>query len=305
MAIVKPLKYISVNTALVIESTQKQLTGYAYGTYGAWTTTANPTANKTTYKVKYSSKNTTTSGTPSSLSAQLTQNVTINGTTIKYRNTRTVGDVTMTDVPCKYRTKSKIVYGSKYKSGGTYYQNKTVYKNYYVQRYYRDKPVYTDVLKTEVQDDQTTAFFDSYYYDMSTTPWTRVDRSNPFLPHPTTFNLSYEDLDANLSGVQDYNGRNTSGTYVKQNLRSNIRTIEMEWQGISQEDARQLVPVLSPSHSAYKKGLLKKGDQFVNIQFYDAYLGAYTTKVFFASARTFEVLPNGYYGKIAVTFTEV
>lgn len=264
---------------------------FDWGTYGSWTNFKSPVAASQT-SVKYS-KNTKDKIGSSKYGGL--GGVTKLGTTIPATAQRMIGGVERT---CEVRY---------YQRGYTIYERpsslkkkkkmaKKVYtaakpKQYRLQ--YKDKPVTQKAYSTYVNGTEYIYFADHYYIDGVEHP------TDGHLPHPTECKVKYSDVRKNFESSANNSDRDNSGSYVLSNVRANVVTLELSWEGLPPEEAADLLDTLNPSRDTTGQY------NYLVVQYLDPATNEVKNGTFFASDRSCETMPNGWVKNLSVTLTEV
>lgn len=210
-----------------------------------------------------------------------------------YKGVRIVPDPAVRYYQCGYTIIEKTAALKKDKK-----MSKTVYtkdKPYQYRLQYKDKPIFGAPYST-YENGIDYIYFGGYYYDED-----GVQVATPgHLPHPTEFNVIYSDVNRRLDSKANNNdNRDDSGTYVLKNVRANVVTLQLTWEGLAPEEGADLLDTLNPTLDSNKLY------NYLNVQYFDPATGKAQLKTFFASERSVEVMHNGYYREITVTLTEV
>lgn len=142
-----------------------------------------------------------------------------------------------------------------------------------------------------------TVFFADHYKDDDG----QIASRDTWLPHPNVFELSYGDVRKNMDtqNANNSDNRDNKGSYILSNVRANVVTLNMSWQGLTADEGKQLLAVLNPD--------LSNGNNrpYINAQFLSPEAGVPVNKTFFAGDRKVLKYPNGTFKEISVTLTEV
>lgn len=297
------LYFIGASKAKEIRS-GGEIIDWSWNNVGDWTSVKSPTK-ASAKKVKYSKNNKSKAWT--SQSAWRAGGVQIPGcsTTVPATESRTIDGVTRT-VDVRYRVRGRTEYGKK---SGTK-QNKITYDNnkhpYYYQKQYRDKPIVSDEYSTYSElDDKRYIYFAALYYDDTDETW----KDSPTrLPHPQSYKLTFSDVNKNLdSSANNSSNRDNSGSYVYTNVRANIRTIELEWEGLSEDQGASLLNVLNATNSyeAETNNGMQLTNTYLLVEFWNPQTSAPEIGTFYPSDRAVEYYSQGAFSKISITLTEV
>ena len=268
------------------------IVGYDWGNYGSWTNFKKPVAYKTS-KVKYSSsaKNKAGSEKYGGLGGK-----TVLGTAIPNIASRIIDGVEKPDCEVRYYQRGY----TEYEKTATLKKQKKMLKREYTsskpKQYrlqYRDKPITVASYSEYVDGIDYIYFADHYYLNDE-----KVEVAD-HIPHPTEFKVRYSDVRRNLESTADNSERDNSGSYVFTNVRANIVTLEITWDGLPPEQAADLLDTLNPSKDTTGKY------NYLQVQYLDPAQNKVVNKTFFASDRACEAISNGWLRSISVTLTEV
>ena len=258
-----------------------------------WTKLKKPVA-KSNKKVKYSgklktkagssSKELTTSGTVRGTSIINSKTITYQGTSVKIKVTHKLRGYTI-------YTKTKALKKAN-KMGRTIYDNSDYPYQYHY--YYYDTPIYTSNYSDYDNIlNQQLVFFSDKYYDTTGAEVT----TKGHLPHPTSCELTYSDVHKNVTS--NYNNssdsRDNQGSYILSNVRANVRSISLTWEGLTAVEGADLLSVLNPT----------KKYPYINVQFLDYQTNSVANGTFFVGDRKIKKLHNGMFESISVDLTEV
>lgn len=265
---------------------------FDWGSYGPWKTFKNPTA-ASKKKVAYSKKAKNSKGAEKYGGAG---GVTVHGSRIPATATKIIDGVSRTvDVRYYVRGYTKYTKTDKLKKDKKMY--KTVYtkaKPYQYRLRYKDKAI-RDAAYSSYSDGMDYLYFANFYYSGST-----LMHRDKHLPHPVEFSVKYSDVRRNFeSSANNSDGRDNHGSYVLSNVRANVVTLDLEWQGLKADDGADLLDTLNPSKDSKGKY------NYLLVQYRDPAQGKFVNKTFYASSRDVEMYPNGMYKSIQVTLTEV
>lgn len=284
------LIYLCVSTSDKTIAAGKTIAGYNWGSYSGWVTFKSPTSKNT--KVKYDAKKKNVVG---AVTGWGSGGVTRYGTAIPAKATRaiTIAGVTQ-NVSCnvRYRMRGYTIYDRPSSLKKDKKMWKKAYTYYQYQLQYQDAPYYSTVYTTYASGFEYVHFAPKYY-DTGTKKENSVSGC---LMHPQKFTVNMSDIRRNLeSNTNNSDGRDNAGTFVLSNVRNNVFTIEMEWEGVSESDGQSILHVLTP-HGAKK---------YIICQFINPITGTYETKTFYPSERKSEKYSNGVFKSISCTLTEV
>lgn len=269
------------------------ITGYDWGTWGSWTNFKKPVAAQTS-KVKFSS--TATSKVGSEKYGGLGQGKAVLGTVIPKTASRIISGIEKPDCEVCYYQRGYTEYEKTPKLTKDKKMIKRVYTKDKPKQYrlrYKDKPL-TVASYSEYIDGIDYIYFANHYY-LNEEQVPVADH----LPHPTEFKVRYSDVRRNLESTANNSERDNSGSYVFTNVRANIVTLEILWDGLPPEQAADLLDTLNPSKDTKGKY------NYLQVQYLDPAQNKVLNKVFFASDRACEAISNGWLRSISVTLTEV
>lgn len=290
MAVEQQLYYIATSKAKEIRA--GGVPTYDWGTKGAWTKFKSPKA-KSSKKVKYDSKAKSKAG---AVGYGGLGGGTHHGTAIPAKAWRKVEGVDkQVDVRYYVRGYTKITNSAAMKKKKQ--MLKTVYTKAHPYQYrlqYKDKVVKTASYSTYANGMDYT-FFGPKYWDggvLKNVP-------NGYMLHPQTFEVTFSDVRRNYeSKANNSDGRDNKGSYVLTNVRANVVTLSLEWQGLSANDGADLLDTLNPNYNGGKYNYLL-------VQFRDPSTGKVRNGTFYASDRKAVKYHNGMFQSITVTLTEV
>lgn len=286
------LLYIGTSKAKEIRAgTVKEL---HWGTYGAWTSFKKPVADSAV-KVTYDTTSKNAAGASGDGGAG---GVTRLGSTIPAQKSAKVeGKATMCDV--RYEVRGYTTYTRTSALKRTKEMLKTVYtidNPYQYRIQVKDKLIIRSDYST-YEDGRDYIFFADHYYNGS---GERVDTTG-HLPHPQGYEVTLSDVHRNFdtSNMNNSDGRDNAGTFVLSNVRANLVTLKLSWNGLTPEQGIDLMDTLNPEKD-------KTGEyNYLVVQFLDPATGQPVNKTFFASERSATFYANGNYKEISVTLTEV
>lgn len=170
----------------------------------------------------------------------------------------------------------------------------TIAHPYQYAKVYKSKPVVKKAYSTYEKGMEFIFFGDEYYADDGT-----AIRTEGHLPHPTEYSLGYFDVRKNFDINSNNSDRDNSGTMVLKNVRANVVTINLVWEGLTADQGAEIIDTLNPEKD--KSG---KYD-YLLVQYRDPQTDEIKTGTFFAGDRTIEPYPNGSISKLSVQLTEV
>ena len=265
-----------------------------WGTYGAWTSFKKPVAD-TAVKVTYDTTSKNAAGASGDGGAG---GVTRLGSTIPAQKSAKVeGKATMCDV--RYEVRGYTTYTRTSALKKAKQMLKTIYtidNPYQYRIQVKDKLIIRSDY-SQYMDGRDYIFFADHYFDDE---GQRVNTAG-HLPHPQTYEVTLSDVHRSFdtSNMNNSDGRDNAGTFVLSNVRANVATIRMTWQGLTAEEGIDLMDTLNPEKD-------KTGEyNYLIVQFLDPATGKATNKTFYASDRTATFYHDGTYKEISVTLTEV
>lgn len=261
---------------------------YDWGTKGKWTKFKSPVADSQK-KVKYSASKKSKAG---SQSAAYSGGVTKLGTTIPSKAEVYIDGV-LTRVDVRYRQRGYVIYTKTSALKAQKKMSKTTYtkaKPYQYQLQYKDKP-YTEAAYSEYVDGVDYLYFWDYYFDNGR------QATSGHLPHPVECTITYSDVDRSQDTSNANNGqeRDNKGKYVLQRVRANVVTLNLTWQGLTQEEGTDLLDTLNPDED----------HPYLIVQYYDGTTNKYKNGTFYAGEREVVRHASGIIESISVTLTEV
>lgn len=268
---------------------------FTWGSYGSWTNFESPVAaSKTTVKYNASTKDSanTTSGKYGNTGGRK-----VLGTTIPATVQKTIDGVERT-CAVRYYQRGYIVYNRTSALKKKKKMSKTTYTNAKPRQYrlqYQDKAVLQAAYST-YEDGKEYIFFDNKYFNDA---GEEVATAGHIL-HPAVCTMNYSDCRRNFeSSANNSDGRDNSGSYVLSNVRANIVTFSLEWNGLSEEEGIDLLNTLNPEKTT-------AGEYpYLIVQYLDPQTGKAKNGTFFAGERNVEKYPNGAFKTISVQLTEV
>lgn len=170
----------------------------------------------------------------------------------------------------------------------------TIAHPYQYAKVYKSKPVVQKDYSIYENGMEFIFFGDEYYADDGTAVPTEGH-----LPHPTEYSLGYFDVRKNFDINSNNSDRDNSGTMVLKNVRANVVTINLVWEGLTAEQGAEIIDTLNP-----EKGT--SGEYaYLLVQYRDPQTDEIKTGTFFAGDRTVEPYANGAISKLSVQLTEV
>lgn len=121
---------------------------------------------------------------------------------------------------------------------------------------------------------------------------------------PTAVNITFSDINVEGSGKEKTvteSSRGTTGKLNRNRVRDNVVQMDIEWQYLSDAEAKAILNCLSPHGSSASAS---KASQWVYVEFFNPYSGGRSRKRMCASDRN---ISNSYKGKwvdLKVTLTE-
>lgn len=291
-----------MGTSKAVEIKNKTSLLYTWGDAGKWTTLKTPKAFKTT-TVKYSKKQGNTRGSIGSWTAG--DGKEHFGTMIPKTKTRTVEGVErVCNVQYQFSgytkyTKTKALKAKKKMKKSTY----TVEKPYQYRLRYEEKPV-AGQKYSKFENAMSIFYFNSFYYDSSG----NLVETESHLPHPVSVSMTYSDVRRNLDTSNSIasDGRDNSGKYVLSNVRANVVTLNLTWQGIEEDDGEVILQILNPTAKVDSQGKTTSSYNYITMQYLDPATGKAANGTFFASSeRTVTKYSSGIFKEITVTLMEV
>lgn len=264
---------------------------YDWGNYGPWTNFKSPVAaSQTSVKYNKSTKDKVGSQKLGGLGG-----VTKLGTYIPKTANRVIGGVSR-DCEVRYWQRGYTIYErtsalkkKKKMARKIYTADKP--KQYRLQ--YKDKPITQKAYSAYVDGTEYIYFSDHYYID-------GVEyNADGHLPHPTECKVKYSDVRKNFESSANNSDRDNSGSYVLSNVRANVVTLELSWEGLPPEEAADLLDTLNPSRDTTGQY------NYLVVQYLDPATNEVKNGTFFASDRSCEAMPNGWVKNLSVTLTEV
>ncbi|MBQ0005088.1 MAG: hypothetical protein KBS68_04410 [Clostridiales bacterium] len=170
----------------------------------------------------------------------------------------------------------------------------TVTKPYQYHKIYKDKPVVQKEYSIYENGLEFIFFGSEYYSDDGT-----AIPTEGHLPHPTGYKFGYFDVRKNFTVDSNNSDRDNSGSLVIKNVRANVATIELKWEGLTAEQAAEIIDTLNPEKDS-------KGEYtYLLVQYKDPQTNEIKTGTFFAGDRTITPYADGNIEEISVTLTEV
>lgn len=287
------LYYIGTSKSKEIRK-RGSVTGYDWGGKGAWTTFKTPTpASKK--KVKYDKKAKAKKG--SVKLGGLGHGTKVHGSYIPATASRIIGGVEKPDCRVRYWVRGYTKYANTSALKKKKQMYKIVYNTTHPYQYrlqYEDKPV-IDVTYSGYEDGVDYIYFADHY-------WKDGEQiaTTGHLPHPTTFDVTFSDVRRNLeSTAYVSDGRDNRGSYILTNVRANVVTLNVTWQGLSEDEGADLLDTLNPTIDDTGKY------NYLTVQFLHPAKNEVVNKTFYASDRSVSRYPNGVFKSISVTLTEV
>lgn len=279
-----------IGTSKVKEIRQGGSIDFDWGSYDVWTNFNAPIKSSTT-AVKY---NKSTKNAVGSAVLVGPGGVTYAGTTIPAQVERLIDGVgRMCDVRFYRRPFTQYTRTAALKKKKK--MSRTIYSAYQYLLQYKDKPIVTKEYSTYENGVEYIYFADHYFADDGT----RVNTEGHLL-HPNDYALSYTDVTRNYnSEANNSDNRDNTGTYVLTNVRANVVTLQLRWQGLSAEDGADLLDTLNPSQDTSGQY------NYLIVQYRDPATGVAKTGTFFAGERNVTKYPSGHFKEITVTLTEV
>lgn len=290
------LFYLATNRYSYITAS-KAVQKWDWGAKTAWKKVGNPVADSKK-KVKYNTTSKNHAGAVSGWSAG--DGASHFGTVMPRTAQRTVGGVTYT-VDCRYRVRGYYLFSRTAALKALLKMLKTSYtkaKPYQYQIQYKDKMAVYDTEYSELKDSTLIIYFGDVYYDQDGQP---VQREEKGIPHPQTFEVTYSDVrkNVNTQNANNSESRDNKGNYILSNVRANVASISLAWNGLTPDEGAHVLGVLNPD--------LSNGNNrpYINAQYLDPESGSVVNKTFFASDRKVVKYPSGLFKEISVTLTEV
>ena len=167
----------------------------------------------------------------------------------------------------------------------------TASKPYQYRIQLKDRVTY-DRAYSQFVDGYDRIYFANFYYDGHG----RQTRNKHFA-HPTEANITHSDIRRNqdTSNANNSDDRDNYGKYILKNVRTNVVSLDLKWEGLSASDGEDLLDTLSPT----------KKHPYLIVQYFNAIDGGYKNGTFYVSDRQIEMHPSGIFKSIEVTLTEV
>lgn len=261
----------------------------SWGATSSWLKFASPSTSKK--EIKYSKKKKNGYGSASSWAAG---GVTKYGTNIPATAQRIVEGVERTcDVRYRMRKYTKYTRTASQKRRNKC--TRTIYTYYVYQLQYKDK-LTVETEYSEYRDGIDYIYFADHYYDDEG----EAIQTTGHMAHPNAVSLVYADVRKNFNSEANNNdSRDNKGTYILSNVRANVVTLNLTWQGLSADDGTDLLDTLNPARDT-------TGEYpYLLVQYLDPATGEAKNGTFFAENRTVEKYPSGIFKEISVTLTEV
>ena len=270
-----------------------EVIGYDWYSKGKWTNFKKPVPYKTT-KVKYSAKTKNKIGV--SKLGGLGKGTTILGSFIPATASRIINGVEKHDCEVRYYQRGY----TEYVKSAALKKKKKMLKRTYTSKHpkqyqlqYRDKPIISAPYSDYVNGVDYIYFNEFYYNNGVEVP------AKGHLMHPTDFKVKYSDVRRNLESQANNTDRDNSGTYVLTNVRANVVTLELAWEGLPPDEAADLLDSLNPPKDE------GTAHNYLIVQYLDPASDKVVEKTFFASERSCEAMSCGWLKNITVTLTEV
>ncbi len=266
-----------------------EVTQLSWGAKSKWLKFSRPDTSKKQIKYQKKKKN-----GYSKASSWAAGGVTRYGTAIPATAQRTVAGVERTcDVRYRMRKYTKYTRTAKQKKNKKC--TRTIYTYYVYQLQYKDK-LTVETEYSEYRDGIDYIYFTDHYYDDQG----QAIPTTGHMDHPNSVSLVYADVRKNFEANANNNdARDNMGTYILANVRANVVTLNLTWQGLSADDGTDLLDTLNPARDT-------SGEYpYLVVQYYDPATGEAKNGTFFAGDRTVEKYPNGSFKEISVQLTEV
>lgn len=265
---------------------------WEWGSYGAWTKFKSPVTASTKYKpLNLTAKNKVGASKYGGMGG-----VTVLGSSIPATKP-VVRDGVTYNVPVRYYQRGYTKYIKNLPAPLRLQMMKLVYTkdNPYQYRIQLKDKMVVDKTYSSYSDGYEYIYFADYYYNGST----RVQTTGHMM-HPREFTVSYSDVHRNLNqATNNQDGRDNKGNFVLSNVRANVVTLNMTWEGLSAEDGADLLDTLNPTKTSSGQY------NYLIVQFVNPATGRPVNKTFYASDRQAEQFANGHFRSISVTLTEV
>lgn len=267
-----------------------EVTQLSWGGKSKWLKFANPDKSKKQIKFKKDKK----TGYLKGQTSWRAGGVTLYGTHIPATASRTVEGV---ERECDVRFCMKRY--AKYTRTAAQKKKKkctrTIYTYYAYRLQYKDK-VTVKTEYSEYRDGIDYIYFADLYYDDQG----QAIPTTGHMDHPNSVSLVYADVRKNFEANANNNdARDNKGSYILANVRANVVTLNLTWQGLSADDGTDLLDTLNPSRDS-------SGEYpYLLVQYYDPATGKARNGTFFAGDRTVEKYADGSFKEISVQLTEV
>lgn len=263
-----------------------EVINYKWGSLGKWTKLKKPTGKEE--KVKY---NKTSKNKYKNKSSWKSGGVTLKGTSIPAKANRMI-DGTETQVDVRYRTRDLWKYERTKTLTKSNKMKRTKFTPYEYQLQYKDA-ISVDKTYSTFDDllQKTLVFFaDRYYKDGVET------LTASHIPHPQVCEFEFIDVQKNFNqNSNNSESRDNKGTYVLSNVRANVLAINLEFNGLDEEQGAFLLSTLNPS-TKYP---------YIEVQYLDVSTKKVKTGTFYPESRKANKLHTGVFESIAVRLVEV
>ena len=279
---------------------------FDWGKCGKWTTFKKP-VKKSSKKVKYNRKKKNTPGSPKFKKENGVPvggievpvgGITLLGSKLPHTEIRTIEGVSRV---CEVRYNVRGY--TRYKRTASLKKKKKMRKYTYTksspyqyQLQYKDKPV-SNAEYSKYENGMDYIYFSDTYYDDEG----RALPTRGHMQHPKKCDFKYSDVRRNFdtASANNTDGRDNTGIFVLSNVRSNVVTLSLEWEGLIAEEGRDLLDTLNPTKD-------EDGEyNYLTVQYLDPASNKVVNGTFYASDRDVQKYSNGNFKNIKVTLTEV